>query len=216
MNDRRFRLRVTYSIEGRLSMLSHLELARTLERIVRRAGLPFAVSNGFSPHMKISFGSALPVGVGGRHEIFDLQLVDYISLDKVKAALVAATAPGIEISDCKYIENSEAAASVALPVSVYEAVLSGPIDSLDVPDEIKVKRKKKDRIVSVSDHLVGDVDIDVDTVTFTLVALDTGSLRPDVFMKACLLQTFGDDEGSKAPVHVLRITRIDQRSAVRC
>lgn len=216
MNDRRFRLRVTYSIEGRLSMLSHLELARTLERIVRRAGLPFAVSNGFSPHMKISFGSALPVGVGGRHEIFDLQLIDYISLDKVKAALVAATAPGIEISDCKYIENSEAAASVALPVSVYEAVLSRPINSLDIPDEIEVKRKKKDRIVSVSDHLVGDVDIDADTVTFTLVALDTGSLRPDVFMKACLLQTFSDDEGLKAPVHVLRITRIDQRSAVRC
>lgn len=216
MNDRRFRLRVTYSIEGRLSMLSHLELARTLERIVRRAGLPFAVSNGFSPHMKISFGSALPVGVGGRHEIFDLQLIDYISLDKVKAALVAATAPGIEISDCKYIENGEAAASVALPISVYEAVLSEPIDSLDVPDEIEVKRKKKDRIVSVSDHLVGDVDIDADTVTFTLVALDTGSLRPDVFMKACLLQTFGDDEESKAPVNVLRITRIDQRSAVRC
>ncbi|MCI9627983.1 MAG: DUF2344 domain-containing protein [Eggerthellaceae bacterium] len=216
MNDRRFRLRVTYSIEGRLSMLSHLELARTLERIVRRAGLPFAVSNGFSPHMKISFGSALPVGVGGRREIFDLQLIDYISLDKVKAALVAATAPGIEILDCKYIENSEAAASVALPVSVYEAVLSEPIDSLDVPDEIEVKRKKKDRIVNVSDHLVGDVDIDADTVTFTLVALDTGSLRPDVFMKACLFQTFSDDEGSKAPVHVLRITRIDQRSAVRC
>lgn len=197
-------------------MLSHLELARTLERIVRRAGLPFAVSNGFSPHMKISFGSALPVGVGGRREIFDLQLIDYISLDKVKAALVAATAPGIEILDCKYIENSEAAASVALPVSVYEAVLSEPIDSLDVPDEIEVKRKKKDRIVNVSDHLVGDVDIDADTVTFTLVALDTGSLRPDVFMKACLFQTFSDDEGSKAPVHVLRITRIDQRSAVRC
>ena len=216
MNDRRFRLRVTYSIEGRLSMLSHLELARTLERIVRRAGLPFAVSNGFSPHMKISFGSALPVGVGGRREIFDLQLIDYISLDKVKAALVAATAPGIEILDCKYIESSEAAASVALPVSVYEAVLSEPIDSLDVPDEIEVKRKKKDRIVNVSDHLVGDVDIDADTVTFTLVALDTGSLRPDVFMKACLFQTFSDDEGSKAPVHVLRITRIDQRSAVRC
>ena len=55
-------------------MLSHLEMARALERAVRRAGLPFAVSQGFSPHMRIAFGAALPVGVGGTAEIFDLFL----------------------------------------------------------------------------------------------------------------------------------------------
>ena len=69
-----FRLRSTYIETGRLAMLSHLEVAHTLERTVRRAGLPFAVSQGFSPHMKIAFGAALPVGVGSTCEIFDLQL----------------------------------------------------------------------------------------------------------------------------------------------
>ena len=46
-----FRLRMTFCKQGRLAMLSHLEVARALERAVRRAGLPFAVSQGFSPHM---------------------------------------------------------------------------------------------------------------------------------------------------------------------
>lgn len=64
-----FRLRSTYIETGRLAMLSHLEVAHTLERTVRRAGLPFAVSQGFSPHMKIAFGAALPVGVGSTCEI---------------------------------------------------------------------------------------------------------------------------------------------------
>ena len=41
-----FRLRVTYAETGRLVMLSHLEIARALERAVRRAGLPYAVSQG--------------------------------------------------------------------------------------------------------------------------------------------------------------------------
>ena len=69
-----FRLRMTFCKQGRLAMLSHLEVARALERAVRRAGLPFAVSQGFSPHMKIAFGAALPVGVGGTHELADLQM----------------------------------------------------------------------------------------------------------------------------------------------
>ena len=77
-DPRLFRLRVTFHETGRLAMLSHLELARALERAVRRAQLPFAVSQGFSPHMRIAFGAALPVGVGGTAEIFDLFLTDYV------------------------------------------------------------------------------------------------------------------------------------------
>ena len=53
-----FRLRLTFAKQGRLAMLSHLEVARALERTVRRAGLPYAVSQGFSPHMLIAFGAA--------------------------------------------------------------------------------------------------------------------------------------------------------------
>ena len=63
-DPRNFRLRVEFCKQGRLALLSHLEVARALERAVRRAGLPFAISQGFSPHMKIAFGAALPVGVG--------------------------------------------------------------------------------------------------------------------------------------------------------
>ena len=82
-----FRLRVTYAETGRLVMLSHLEIARALERAVRRAGLPYAVSQGFSPHMKQAFGSALPVGVGGLEEIFDVSLTDYVPPEEALARL---------------------------------------------------------------------------------------------------------------------------------
>ena len=81
-----FRLRMTFCKQGRLAMLSHLEVARALERAVRRAGLPFAVSQGFSPHMKIAFGAALPVGVGGTHELADLQMTRYVPVDEALEA----------------------------------------------------------------------------------------------------------------------------------
>ncbi len=209
MNERRFRLRVTYSITGKLSMLSHLEVARSLERMVRRAHLPFAVSNGFSPHMKIAFGSALPVGVGGTNEIFDLQLRDYVPKEKALSALQDASVPGIDVLDAEYICNDEPAASVAFPVSVYRACLDREVDRLAVPESIDVKRKKKTKHIQVSDHLLEDIVINGNEAMFSLVALPSGSLRPDVLLKACLGES-GLAEGDK-PVKVRSICRIGQK-----
>ena len=73
-----FRLRVCFAKRGRAAYLSHLEVAHALERAVRRAGLPYAITQGFSPHMKIAFGAALPVGIGGERELFDVYLTSYI------------------------------------------------------------------------------------------------------------------------------------------
>lgn len=208
--DRRFRLRVTYAVDAKLAMLSHLEIARTLERIIRRAKLPFAVSNGFSPHMRIAFGSALPVGVGGDAEVFDIQLADYVAPQRALEALEAASAPGITIIDCAYVENSAPAASVAYPISTYVARLDRSIERLEVPEAITVVRKKKERTVRVADHLMGDVLIDGDELTFSLEALDTGSLRPDVFLDAAFQQTFGSTQ--QRP-QILSLTRTAQSPA---
>ena len=100
-----FRLRVTFCKQGRLALLSHLELARALERAVRRARLPFAVSQGFSPHMKIAFGAALPVGVGGTRELFDLQMTRYVSPERALEALQAASVPDLMVKSCEYIDS---------------------------------------------------------------------------------------------------------------
>lgn len=119
-----FRLRVTYAMSGRLVMLSHLEVARALERAVRRADLPYAVSQGFSPHMKQAFGAALPVGVGGTEEIFDVQLTEYIAPDKALERLRAASAPDLMPHKACYITKDVPAASVAYPFSTYRAVIA--------------------------------------------------------------------------------------------
>ena len=112
-NEQKFRLRVHFTKKGRLAFLSHLELTSALERAVRRAKLPFAVSNGFSPHMKLSFGSALPVGVGSTCEIFDITLTTYVNPEKVIEALQSKTVPDLNFFDAKYVDNKASAASIA-------------------------------------------------------------------------------------------------------
>ncbi|MFR1640505.1 MAG: TIGR03936 family radical SAM-associated protein [Eggerthellaceae bacterium] len=121
-----FRLRMTFCKQGRLAMLSHLEVARALERAVRRAGLPFAVSQGFSPHMKIAFGAALPVGVGGTHELADLQMTRYVPVDEALEALQRASVPDLMVKACDYIGRTRRPLSAAYPIAVYRALLSHP------------------------------------------------------------------------------------------
>lgn len=197
-----FRLRVTFKKQGRLALLSHLEIARALERAVRRAGLPFAVSQGFSPHMKIAFGAALPVGVGGTAELVDLQLTEYVAPDKALAALQAASVEDLMVTDCEYIEPKAAAASAAYPVSTYRVRLSAPIDELVVPEVVHVVRKKKEKELHVEDFLVGEIAHDGDLIEFSLESKPTGSLRPDVLMRECL---------KDQPVHIVCFERIAQR-----
>ena len=110
-----FRMRITFAKQGRLALLSHLEVTRAIERAVRRAQLPFAVSQGFSPHMKIAFGAALPVGVGGTHEMVDLQLLRYVRPEEALLALQKESVPDLMVKECVYIEPKAPAASAAFP-----------------------------------------------------------------------------------------------------
>ena len=185
-DPRNFRLRVEFCKQGRLALLGHLEVARALERAVRRAGLPFAISQGFSPHMKIAFGAALPVGVGGLHEVFDLQLTRYVAPERALEALQAASAPDLMAKECRYIEPGAPAASVAYPVSTYRALLSCAPAALPVPDEITVVRKKKEKVLRTADFLMGGIELAGAVATFALEAKPTGSLRPDVLLRACV------------------------------
>lgn len=182
-----FRLRCVFVERDRLALLSHLEVAHALERTVRRAGLPFAVSQGFSPHMKIAFGAALPVGVGSTCEIFDLQLTQYISPDKALAALRAASVDDLMVQECFYIEKAAPAASVAFPLSTYEVRFDVPVAQIGVPETVTVVRKRKEKVLVVSDFLAHSFALADDglSATFTLEAKPTGSLRPDVLLENC-------------------------------
>lgn len=68
------RARVRYSKLGKVRFLSHRDLARIIERAVRRADLPVAYSQGFSPHARLHFGLALSTGYEGLAEYFDVDL----------------------------------------------------------------------------------------------------------------------------------------------
>ncbi|MBC8645681.1 MAG: DUF2344 domain-containing protein, partial [Thermoanaerobaculia bacterium] len=67
------RHRVTFEKTGDARFLSHRNTMDVLERAIRAAGLPARYSEGFNPHMKISMGPALALGLESRQEVFDVE-----------------------------------------------------------------------------------------------------------------------------------------------
>lgn len=101
-------IRLQYAKEGRLRALSHLETKTAIERAIRRARLPMAYSQGFSPKPKLTFSPALSVGIESRAEFVDLTLMGEHEAETVQAALSEQLPPGLSIV------RSEKAPQVAL------------------------------------------------------------------------------------------------------
>ncbi len=71
---RPIRVRLRYSVRGKVRFLSHRDMARVTERAIRRAGVPVAYSQGFSPRPKLHYGLALSTGYESDSEFLDLDL----------------------------------------------------------------------------------------------------------------------------------------------
>src|SRR5262245_18752317 len=91
------RIRIRYAKRGRLRFTSHRDFARAFERAVRRAGIPIAYSQGFTPHPKISYASAAPTGVASEAEYLEIGLQARVDPAAVRAALDAALSPGLDV-----------------------------------------------------------------------------------------------------------------------
>jgi hypothetical protein len=73
-------LRARFSKLGKVRFTSHRDVARIWERALRRAGLPVAYTEGFSPRPKLSFGLALSTGYESLGEYLDISLRDPVTV----------------------------------------------------------------------------------------------------------------------------------------
>ena len=66
-----------------IKFIGHLDLMRTIQRIIKRSGLPVEYSKGFNPHMSLSIAQPLSVGVYSDGEYLDLVLTESLGVGEV-------------------------------------------------------------------------------------------------------------------------------------
>jgi radical SAM-linked protein len=145
------KLRLRYTKRGPLRFASHRDLARALERALRRAQVPMAFSAGFSPHPKVSYMGAAPTGAASEAEYFEIGLSRRCDPEQVRAALDASLPAGIDVLEC--VEAGEGAGSLAdridatrwrvdLP-GVDAGELTAAVAELLARDEVMVAKRTK-------------------------------------------------------------------------
>lgn len=117
----RFRLEITKGEEIRY--ISHLDYARAIERALRRAKLPVAYSEGFNPHMKMAFASALSVGVTSDAEYLDVDMAEDLAEEALASRLKPQLPAGIVLNRSRIIVGRPAALMAVVNLATYRITL---------------------------------------------------------------------------------------------
>lgn len=109
------KVRVKFSKHGIMKFIGHLDIMRYFQKAIRRAGIDIAYSEGFSPHMIMSFAAPLGVGLTSEGEYVDLQVHSCESSKAAIKALNSVMVEGMEVVSFKLLPETvkNAMASVA-------------------------------------------------------------------------------------------------------
>ena len=118
------RIRLTFSKQGALRYIGHLDLHTLWERAARRAGIPLAYSQGFHPQPKINLASALPLGFSSRTEVMDIWLNEDRELSGVRTDLQAALPKDIQILNIEQVDDRAPALQTQVISAEYEVTFT--------------------------------------------------------------------------------------------
>jgi len=117
----RFRLR--FAKTGAVALLGHLDLIRELPRVIRRAGIRTAYTEGFHPKPDMSFGPALSLGVASLDEYCDIKLLDPPPLAELVGRLEAHTSGGLRFLGAELLEQQDKGVAAVITAARYVLAL---------------------------------------------------------------------------------------------
>ncbi|MCL4269071.1 MAG: TIGR03936 family radical SAM-associated protein [Anaerolineales bacterium] len=131
------RVRITFSKQGPLRFIGHLDLHRLWERAMRRAGLPIAYSQGFHPQPKISLAAALPLGFSSRGEVLDVRLNEELTVTDISTRLQESLPPDIKIIDVQSVDERLPALQTQVLSAAYNVHLTEAIDGSELTRRVE-------------------------------------------------------------------------------
>jgi radical SAM-linked protein len=209
------KLRLEITKGEAIRYISHLDYSRSMERALRRAKLPVAYSEGFNPHMKMAFASALSVGVTSDTEYMDIDLAADISADTFLSLLAPQLPEGIALKRVRPITPQHTALMAVVNMATYTVTL--PVCDAGLAADCISRFNAAASVRYIKENPKGRREIDVKvyvpeavglTVTdketqlsLTINITPTGSIKPSEVLSV-LIQDFGlPVDGAAAVIH---------------
>ena len=190
------KVRIKFAKQGAMKFIGHLDIMRYFQKAVKRAGLDAAYSEGFSPHMIMSFAAPLGVGITSEGEYFDLELKTPVSSKEAVERLNRVMVEGMEVLSVREVPEGKKGKAMSLVaaadylVSFREGMEPGKDWKEKVPafmeqQEIRIlkKTKKNEKEVDIKPY-IHEMEIRGESIFLKLAAGSVKNTKPELVMEA--------------------------------
>ena len=174
-------VRIKFRKVGDLQYISHLDLQRTVARVLVRAKIPMWYTQGFNPHAKVIFGLPLSVGTESECEFIDLRIDRDISPAEVKERLNRELTAEMQILEAyeptsKFQDIAWAKYEMCLRFTGADADMARKLEALYTTSPLNMTKKTKS----------GDKEIDITTMIRRIKAVYNADRADEIRISAIL------------------------------
>jgi radical SAM family uncharacterized protein/radical SAM-linked protein len=180
------RLQLCFSKLGIIKFISHLDQVNLLRRLTKMSGLPIALTGGFNPKVKSSYGPPLPIGYESYSEYMDLYLTKNIGIGTVRKQLAQVLPNGIKIIKLKVVPITFPSINTLVNVieyAIYDA--KGIISQREVinlldKNEITINKKNNQNITINIKTVVRSFKRENDIVKLQMRVFNGKVIKPEM------------------------------------
>lgn len=207
-------IRMKFKKHGCMKFIGHLDVMRYFQKAIRRADIDIAYSEGFSPHMIMSFAAPLGVGLTSEGEYVDLQVNSCTSSKAAVDALNSVMVDGMEVVSFKLLpENVKNAMSSVAAADYFVKWREGY-----APENWEEKFNaflQKEEMLIVKKTKRSEAEVDLKPMLYKTELRDGGifmqvacgsvnNLKPELVMEA-----FAKDAGIELAPFALEVCRLE-------
>ena len=208
------KIRIKFAKQGVMRFIGHLDIMRYFQKAMRRAHIDIAFTEGFSPHMIMSFAAPLGVGLTSNGEYMDIEIKSPIASADAIRQLNEVMVEGMEVLSFRQIEEGKAGKAMSLVAAADYTVSFRPgyepsdgwqtrLEEFAKKDSIVIlKKTKKSEVETDIRPMIYALSVDGDNVHMTLATGSAANLKPELVMSAFL-----KNEGSELDSFALSVNR---------
>ncbi len=164
-------------------------MVRYFQKVMRRAGVDIAYSEGFSPHQKMSFAAPLSVGITSRGEYFDIEVHSTDSSMVMLEKLNHQNVEGVEILSYRQLpKGAKNAMSIVAGADYFvfaKGISKETVDKFYKQSSIEIlkKTKRSEKIVDIK-PMIYELRHENEGIYMKVAQGSAANLKPDLVMQA--------------------------------
>lgn len=172
-----------------MKFIGHLDMVRYFQKVIRRADVDIAYSEGFSPHQKMSFAAPLSVGITSRGEYFDIEVHSTESSEVMLEKLNKQNVEGVEILSYRQLpEDAKNAMSIVAGADYFvyfEKLTKEIVENFYNQSSIEIlkKTKRSEKIVDIK-PMIYELRYEGEGIFMKVAQGSAANLKPDLVMQA--------------------------------